>query len=108
MPFHISQNQGFPDTENHLHRHSMSDYQTIEPNAFEVGISPLFDGVTIVHEHDGHKTVVVLPPAAALGYAEMVRQAANKALERGPKVRTGKTIDSKEIVPRVRSERLDS
>ena len=105
---HTPSNKGCPDGENHLHPQPMSDYQTIEPNAFEVGISPLFDGVTMILEHDGHKTVVVMPPAAALGCSEMMRQAANKALEQGPKVKTGRSIDQKEIVPRPRPERLDS
>jgi len=86
----------------------MSDYQTIEPNAFEVGVSPLFDGVTIVLEHDGQKTVIVLPASPALCYAEMVHQAAEKALKRGTAVKAAKPIDSKEIVPRARGERLDS
>ncbi len=86
----------------------MSNHQTIEPEAFEVGVSPLFEGVTSIMEHDGHTTVVVLPPAAALAYAELLRQAAHKALERATMVRSGKTIDRKEIVPRLRGERLDS
>ena len=86
----------------------MSDYETIEPQAFEVGISPLFEGVTIVFEHEGRKTVVVMPAAAALGCGEMMRQAANKSLAQGTRAKTGKTIDKKEIVPRIRPERLDS
>ena len=86
----------------------MSDYDTIEPQAIEVGISPLYDGVTIVLEHGGQITLVILPAAAALGHAEMLRHAANKALTRGNKVMSGRLIEQKEVVARAKPEVLDS
>lgn len=85
----------------------MGDYDTIEPQSVDVGVSPQFDGVTSVLEHGGKYTVVVMPPAAALAYAEMVRQAAHKALQ--GRVKQGvMTIREKDIVPRDKPERLDS
>jgi hypothetical protein len=109
MPFHTPQNKGCCHGENHIHPHPMSDYQTIEPQAVEVGISPLFDGVTHVFEHDGQVTVMFLPAAAALAFADMVRCAANKILVHGVVIRPdARPIDAKEIVQRARPEGLDS
>lgn len=85
----------------------MGDYDTIEPQNIDVGVSPLFDGVTSILEHGGKLTVVVIPPAAALAYAEMIRQAAHRALE-GRVGRGRMEINEKDMVPRSKPERLDS
>jgi hypothetical protein len=109
VPFHTPQNKGCCAQENHVHALPMSDYQTITPHAVEVGISPLFNGVTHVFEHNGQVTVMFLPAAAALAYAEMVRCAANKILTHGVVIRPdARPIDVKEIVQRARPEGLDS